>query len=265
MINAILYACKVRSLPMRFIRSASNPRVQSVKKILKTRKNPLFVVEGKKLFLEAVSANIHFEEIFVTPEVWAMEKEWLAPLEQKGVLIQTIAPSLLKNISDVETPQGIVGVARRTQPPESIQIARSALLLISIRDPGNLGAIMRSAESFGCSWIGYTSDCADPFQPKAVRASMGSAFRVPLIEISDPVSFLQQTKIPAYGLTARGRISIEDWKPSFPVILCIGSESHGLPAELPLKETIFIPMKGRVESLNAAVAASICLYDLSTR
>ncbi len=245
---------------MRMIQSSTNPRIQKFKKLLKNRKQNLFVIEGKKLFREAVAANLRFEEIFVTPDVWSHERELLEPLEHEGTTLLLITPRLLKSISDLETPQGILGVARKPQQQENLTITRVALLLVSIRDPGNFGAIVRTAEACGCDWIAYTSDCVDPFQPKVVRASMGSIFRMPVVETKDPVSFLIERKVSSYGLTVRGDKSLLNWRPEPPFILCIGSESHGLPMDLPLRETIFIPMKGRVESLNAAVASGVCLY-----
>jgi len=92
---------------------------------------------------------------------------------------------------------------------------------------------------------------------------MGSIFRVPLIEIRDPLTFLNakmEEQIQICGLASTGGIDIDEWQPTLPALICVGSESHGLPRELPLTNTISIPMEGRVESLNAAIAASVCLY-----
>jgi len=142
-----------------------------------------------------------------------------------------------------------------------------ALLLVSIRDPGNFGAIVRTAEAFGCEWIAYTADCVDPFHPKVVRSAMGSLFRVPVIEVHDKNLFLkEQSKrnVSTCGLETKGGQSLIHWKPKFPLIVCIGSESHGLPVDLPVDEKLSIAMKGSVESLNAAVAAAVFLYAIST-
>jgi len=251
---------------MRLIQSSANPHIQKVKKIGKNRQEDLFLIEGKKLLLEAVSAGLQCEEIFVTSEVWGKEQQWLESLEHKGASVYQISPRLLKSISEVETPQGIVGLARKPSPATSLSIAKFALFLISIRDPGNFGAILRAAEASGCEWVGYSSDCVDPFLPKVVRASMGSLFRVPLMERKDPTSFLKQELQPdiqACGLVTRKGRSLFEWKPVLPLIVCVGSESRGLPADLPLTERLSIPMRGKVESLNAAVAAAICLYTIS--
>jgi RNA methyltransferase, TrmH family len=172
----------------------------------------------------------------------------------------------LKSISDVETPQGIVGVAQRPKQSSGLSLRKVALLLISIRDPGNFGAIVRTAEACGCEWIAYSTDSVDPFQPKVVRSSMGSLFRVPIIEVKNVNVFLEEQMrqdISSCGLETRGGQSIDSWKPRFPLIVCIGSESHGLPPDLPVENKLSIPMKGKVESLNAAVAAALCLYAIS--
>lgn len=250
---------------MRMIQSSSNPRIRNVQKLLKNRNPHRFVIEGKKLVQEAIAARIVIEELFATPEYWALERASLEPLEKKGTSIFLITPSLLKSVSTVETPQGVLAVAQTPSLQRDSRIGRVALFLISIRDPGNFGAIVRTAEACGVEWIGYSKDCVDPFQPKVVRASMGSLFRVPLREISDPFAFLQdrmKNKVAVYGLAATGNKSLLQWKPRFPLVVCIGSESHGLPEELPLTEKISIPMMGKVESLNAAVAAAVFLYAL---
>jgi RNA methyltransferase, TrmH family len=249
---------------MPVIESSSNPRIQRIIKLLKARKQNQFVVEGKKLVQEALEAGIHFEEIFLTPAMWSSQQHWIEQLPVSPSAIYQIPPNLLKMISDVETPQGMVGVAQKPKPPATpLQITTVALLLVSIRDPGNFGAILRTAEAFGCEWVGHSSDSADPFQPKVVRSSMGSLFRIPIVEIEDFNTFLKEQikrKISTYALETRNGRSLSSWKPAFPFILCIGSESQGLPRDLPVIEKISIPMKGRVESLNAGVAAAVCIY-----
>jgi RNA methyltransferase, TrmH family len=252
---------------MRMIQSSSNPSIQKVKKIVKNRQERLFLIEGKKLLMEAADAGLNYQEIFVTPEVWAKEQSWLEPQEHRGASVYLVNPRLMKLISDVETPQGILGLAQKPSPAKSQSILKFALFLNSIRDPGNFGAILRTAEASGCEWVAYSSDCVDPFLPKVVRASMGSLFRVPLLEIINPGSFLKQELQPnvqTCGLITRNGRSLFEWRPQFPVVVCIGSETQGLPQNLPLTEKLSIPMKGKVESLNAAVAAAICLYKISS-
>ena len=252
---------------MKVIESPSNPRIVRAKKIGKKYNENLFLIEGKKLLQEAASAGIFFEEIFVIPEVWPNNQIFLKALERQGTNVSLVTLNLLKSISDVESPQGVLGIARKPVHVKPPTIAKFALLLISIRDPGNFGAILRTAEASGCEWIAHSSDCVDPFLPKVVRASMGSLFRVPLIEKKDPNFFLKQelpSEVQTCGLIPRNGRSLLEWRPEFPLVVCIGSETRGLPENLPLTEKLSIPMKGKVESLNAAVAAAICLYRISS-
>lgn len=248
---------------MRTILSSSNPRIKRIKQLNKSRKQSRFLIEGKKLLQEALEARVQLEEIYMTAEVSLKERTWIRELETQGMQLMQVTSSVFKSISDVQTPQGILGVARRPVHAQASSLSSLALLLISIRDPGNLGAIVRTAEACGCEWVACSQDCADPFQPKVIRSAMGSLFRVPVLEIEEPIAFLREQakkKVATCGLDARGGTRLTDWKPGFPLILCIGSESHGLSPDLPLTQRVAIPMKGSVESLNAAVAAAVCLY-----
>ena len=260
-------ACKERIFAMRLIQSPSNPGIRRVREILKGKDENLFVIEGKKLFDEAIRSGVLIEEVFATDEISKMHKNLLTKLEQQNVPIRLISARVARLISDVHTPPGLSGIARRPQSPDRY-FTGAGLFLISLRDPGNFGAILRSAEGAGCEIVYHSSDCADPFQPKVVRASMGSIFRIPVAEVKDPKSFLKEQQarnVAVCGLVARGGVPLREWKPAMPVLLCVGSESHGLPQDLPLMEKISIPMKGPIESLNAAVAASLCLYWISLR
>ncbi len=251
---------------MRVIESGSNPRVQRVKKVHSRHRNDLFLIEGRKLFQEAAASGIHWEEIFVTAPVLSKERELLNSKTLAGVELNIVSTRVMKTISDLDTPPGILALARRPVPPAIIYPVRMAAFLISIRDPGNFGAIIRTAEASECEFIAYTQDCVDPFLPKVVRASMGSIFRLPLLEVKNANDFLVQQKkrkIQCCSLAPRAAQSIPDWRPKFPLLVCLGSESHGLPAGLSVDEVISIPMKSGVESLNAAVAASLCLYWLA--
>jgi RNA methyltransferase, TrmH family len=243
---------------MRTIESTSNPRIQRARRVLQKRDRAHFLIEGAKLFEEAIRSGIRIEEAYFTEEAFLENRILVGELEAKDVVINRITRRLAKLITDLETPPGLIAMVKRPENhTENVQ--RLAILLIGLRDPGNVGTIIRSAEGAGCDAVFY-SDCADPFQPKVVRATMGSIFRMPVIEIKDATSFLKSKQATEIcGLSMEG-VPLNQWKPSFPVLVCVGSESHGLPPELPVTRRISIPMEARVESLNAAVAASVCLY-----
>ena len=246
---------------MRMIESSSNPRIQRARKILLRRDPDYFLVEGAKLFEEAIRSRMKIEEAYVTQEAMSENAQLIHDIESRNVAVNRISPRLTKLISDLETPPGLIAILKR---PQSVagSIKRLAICLIGVRDPGNVGAIVRSAEGAGCDAV-FHADGADPFQPKAVRASMGSIFRMPVVAVADPVTFLSAKKtqnVEISGLVTQDGVALNEWNTSFPALICVGSESHGLPAELPIAKKISIPMEGSVESLNAAVAASICLY-----
>lgn len=251
---------------MKQIESMSNPRIQEVRRILKRGNKKLFLLEGKKLLQEAMQSDVSIRDLFLTKAVLQKERQWIRKFENSGCTINIIDPSLLKVISDVETPAGIVAIALRPESGKWHAPKSFAALLYSVRDPGNFGTIVRSAEAAGCEFLIHTYDCVDPFQPKAVRASSGSVFRVPLFEIRNTGETLQDCRnqgVRLCALTPAGGISIFQTKPMFPAILLIGSETKGLPDDIAVDEKIRIPMSGRVESLNTGAAATIALYWLA--
>ena len=244
----------------RKIDSASNPRIKKVVRLLRSSSDTDWIIEGKKLFLEAISSGVIFEELFVT--------ESQLPLVAGFVKFPvTVVPEkLLKKISTVQTPQGILGIARRPAKKRPSIPTGFAALLFSIRDPGNVGTMIRAAEATSCDWIATTADCADPYQSKAIRASMGSIFRVPPIEVTDAKQFLTELSsqgVTTYGLSPHSGSNLFETAPRFPAVIVIGSESAGLPSDLPVQEELRIPMQGKVESLNAAMAATVCFYHFA--
>jgi RNA methyltransferase, TrmH family len=245
---------------MQLIESRQNPHIKQIRRILAGREREYFLIEGQKLLDEAMKSGVKLVHIFVRADYRRRER---GLLEQSGAEVHTLADSLLKYVSDVETPQGIVAIARRPELA-SVRVPKDyAGLLYSIRDPGNLGTIFRAAEAAGCEFLAMTKDCAEPYQPKVVRAAMGSLFRVPIIELEDTESYLQKCKregVSLYGLFPKGGKSLFKIEPKYPAILLIGSESHGLPEHLSLDYRLSIPMKGRVESINVAMAATIGFY-----
>jgi TrmH family RNA methyltransferase len=147
------------------------------------------------------------------------------------------------------------------------QIRRFAALLNAVRDPGNLGAIIRTAEASGCEWIACSRDCADPFQPKSVRASMGSIFRVPAFKVHDLDGFVADQRgrnVNVVALHPRNGADLPSIHPVAPSLIVIGGETAGIPGTIEVDTWIRIPMKGKVESLNTAVAASLCFYHFAS-
>lgn len=247
---------------MQLIESKSNTRLKRARRVLAGREKQYFLVEGKKLLGEAIDSGVTVDQILASPEFYKRERELL---DRSGAAaVDIVTHSLLNSLSDVETSQGVVAIAVRSPEPVVEQVLKTyAALLYAVRDPGNLGTILRGAEAAGCEFLALTPDCADPYQPKAVRASMGSVFRIRLFQVSDAVSYLKKTRSEGthlYGMFPSGGRNLFEMKPSYPALLVVGSESKGLPEELPLDTRLSIPMEGKVESINVAMAAVIGFY-----
>lgn len=247
------------------IESPANPRIRAARKMRDCPGKHAFL-EGKKLISEAIQSGVTLGDVLLTEHFLNKEKTFVKSLENHSGSFYLVSDRVMNSVSDVESPPGLISIASMnlnatTGIPESF-----GGLLFSIRNPGNFGTILRAAEASGCEFLSFTSDCVHPFAPKVIRASSGSIFRVPLLEVPDVNAYLQKLRrkrVAICGLTPDGKISLFDTRRKSRVLAVIGSESHGLPDSLELDETWRIPMKGRTESLNAAMAATLCFYVLS--
>lgn len=244
------------------IESSANPEIRELKKIADGKSKKYWVIEGRKLFYEAIDSGIIPEKIFVTPEFWEEDSARLK--SHKHAFL--IPSRVMKGVTTVQTPPGILAIAERKSIPEIIEISGIALFVNSIRDPGNLGALIRSAEAAGCSFVACSSDSADPYSLKVLRASMGSLFRMPVFKISDTLKYLnawKEKKIGTYALTPRSGTNLFEVSPKYPLLLIVGGETAGLPSGFKPDVLLTIPMKQQVESLNAAIAGSIAIFQLT--
>jgi TrmH family RNA methyltransferase len=213
------------------------------------------------LFEEAVASHIEIGAVLVSEEV--AERDW-----PSGVSVHILPKALIREIVTTESPQGIVTLVRVSESGiDSILDARGRVLLLDgIQDPGNAGAIVRAAEAFGGSGVVFLKSTVSPYNPKCLRASAGSSFRLPFVNHpeADAVRVaLSLRGVALYAAMPGAEMSIEavDWRK--PGAIVIGSEGRGVSSEWSAKATpISIPTKG-VESLNAAVAAAVILYEAS--
>lgn len=248
-----------------YITSRSNSLVMRVKKINSKRsarrEENVFCGEGPKLLAEALKWGNELETVICTQGV-------TLPEVPETVRVVEVPEALLSAMSDTETPQGIIFIARggSMELPEKLH-GRRYLVLDGIQDPGNLGTILRTADAFGADGVILCNGCADPWNPKTVRATMGAIFRLPVYEASlDEVA----TKLSAAGIPLYATALREDTIDARSIALTeaaviIGSEGRGVSARsLELCEkTIKIPMRSRCESLNAAIAASVVLWEMA--
>ncbi len=257
------------------IQSAQNSMVKhaySLKVPKKAKESEDFLCEGFHLAEEAQKSGIHMRFIFGTKEAWnSPEGQRIEQAAHRDKTKMFEAPSkIIAYMSDTVTPQGIVAVAQKKEPLWPAEGARLILGLCQIQDAGNLGTILRSAEAFGAQGLFLTEGTCDPYNPKVVRASMGSLFRMPLTQglpWQEYGRWADEKKIPMVGLAGKGEKSLLELDRTQPVLLWVGSEGEGLPADLlsACAYRVKIPMAGPTESLNAAVAASVALFHYSNK
>ena len=242
--------------------SMKNPRIQ-LWRSLSERKGRLdsgsFLVEGDKMVQEALASRFDLREILLREDRPA--PAWLPD----GVPVYVLSPHAFDAISSQRTPQGIAAVlAMHAIPPAA---GPRLLALDGVQDPGNVGTILRTADAAGFSGALLSPACADVFSPKTLRATMGSVFRLGLSFPASLPDALLLLKNQGYALLS----SQLDGEPFYsrspvtpPLVLIIGSEGNGVSEEIKALAThrLRLPMRGGAESLNAAVAAGIMMYDL---
>lgn len=247
------------------ITSRSNPLVTYVRKLNSKRAfrrgSNAFAAEGPKLLAEALRWGARVETVLCAPGVPLPE----LPARTRVV---ELPEKLLAAVADTETPQGIVFICqgKSLAVPERLE-GRRWLVLDGVQDPGNVGTIWRAADAFGADGLILCNGCADPWSPKTVRSTMGAVFRLPVYEgtIEDAARRLAAACIPLYAAALREDArDIRDVPLSCAAVV-IGSEGRGVSDEtLSLcQKAVRIPMRARCESLNAAVAASVALWEMA--
>ena len=259
-------------MPVRIIESKQNPRLKELRKALAhpgRNDRGLVAIEGPNLVGEALRAGLRVDSIFVASGYDVVEGE--AGTEAAKIDIFVVPPEYLKSVLITETPQPLAalveppdwtwahlfGTRKRTTP--------LIVVLAGIQDPGNLGTMVRSAEAFGADGVICLPGTVNPWNPKAVRASAGSTFRVPILCVDEQQALteLREAGVRVMSTTVAGAQPADLVDLADPVALVIGNEGNGVPAELAAKTdgAVTIPCPGPVESLNAAVAASVLLYE----
>lgn len=230
------------------------------------KENGLFVLEGLRICDDAAQNNIQFDKFIVSNTAFSKLKKDIEKLSENAVDCYKIPDNLFKKISDTISPQGIMAVAKI--PSKSLDIIDSKgkyIALENVSDPSNLGAVARTGEALGISGIILSAVGCDPYSPKVLRASMGTLLRIPVIILQD---FSEE--IGKLGLKTYAAVVDNTAKPitevSFEAGSCIiiGNEANGITDETKkVSDSLFtIPMSGRAESLNAAVAASISIWEM---
>lgn len=250
------------------ITSTSNPQVKHLLKLLKKAKTrnteDVFVAEGMKMYLEAPKERIR--KIYLSESLYREQGEKFL----SGPDTEVLADPVFFQVSDTKTPQGILCILSQYHYTLSDLLKAGAphlLLLENLQDPGNLGTIMRTAEGAGADGIILSRDCVDLYNPKTIRSTMGSVYRMPFLYVDslpEILPLLKERGVTTYAAHLQGKrlYDQEDYRGG--CAFFIGNEGNGLSEELSRHADtwIRIPMGGKLESLNAAVAASILMYEV---
>lgn len=258
-------------MPVRIVQSQQNARLKELRRALaqpSRERTGLVGIEGPHLVTEALRAGLHLRCVFVAQDAESLLGPLHLPVDTEVLLLPR---SILSRALTTETPQPIAALV---QPPDwtlshvlgaGRKIAPLVVVLAGLQDPGNLGTILRSAEAFGADGILALPGTVSPWNVKAVRASAGSVFRIPFLTVSEREAFerLREGDIKTFVASPRAARPVDLVSLAEPSALLIGNEGNGVPPELAARadEIITIPCPGPVESLNAAVAASVLLYE----
>jgi TrmH family RNA methyltransferase len=259
---------------MAVITSRQHPRVKRARALLdpdQRRREGRFLAEGVRLLEEAFSSQLNCEALFYSSKLAGLERgqELLKKAREAKTPLWEVTESVLAWMKETKTSQGAIGLFRQPEWPEPWESPlRSGLVIVacSIRDPGNLGTIIRMGEAAGARGLLLTAGTVDPYHPKALRASMGSLFRFPVILLDDPAGRLAAERSSGTQVAAAvslGGVLPESVDLTRPTFLVLGGESHGIPEDFlaGASHRIAIPMAPPVESLNVAMAAAILLYE----
>lgn len=256
------------------ITSAANAKIKNVIQLLnktkQRRAQNVFVVEGVRMALEAPPEKLR--EIYVSESFWKKrENQKLLAAHPTG-RIMVVRDDVFRRMSDTVTPQGILCVVERMEyalldllEKKDVQ-AQTYLVLEDIQDPGNLGTMLRTGEGAGIGGVIMSRGCADIYNPKTIRSTMGSVYRVPFCYVEDMrrlVQVLHKHGVHTYAAHLSGTKSYDKVKYGGRTAFLIGNEGNGLSEELAqaAQTKIRIPMEGEVESLNAAISAGILMYE----
>lgn len=257
---------------MQIISSTNNKAVKAIRSLhsRKGRKATAgFWVEGIRLVGVASEQGAAIEQLVVCQDLLtsSFAYELIARLESLGTQVLRVTERVFASLSVKQGPQGLGAVVRQNWGtlPEQLEPGQLWVALREVQDPGNLGSIMRTADATGCTGLILIGDCTDPYDPSAVRGSMGSVFALRLVQVAE-ADFLRWQKLHSINLIGSSGAAKLDYRQANyirPLVLLSGSERQGLPDSLlqACDNLVSIPMTGAADSLNLAVATGIVLYE----
>lgn len=255
------------------ITSISNVRVKQLLAWQKKRKvreaDAVYIVEGIRMYAEAPEEKV--KEVYVSESFYYKKKEELQ-LDKWSKKLEILSDSVYAHVSDTKTPQGVLVVMEQMQYSmeqileEKNGVKPLLMVLDNLQDPGNLGTILRAGEAAGVTGVLMSSDCVDIYNPKVIRSTMGSIYRMPFLyteHLEKVIKELKDRGIHTYAAHLQGKHSYEEEDYSQGTAFLIGNEGNGLRAEVADAAEIYIkiPMCGEVESLNAAIASAVLMFE----
>ena len=252
------------------ITSAKSDRIKEIKKLAKSssyrREKGVYIVEGIRMFREIPNDSI--SEVYVAEGAYdKLKSDILSKISEEKIIF--VADHIFASMSETNTPQGVLVLVKISEKTlKNIDISQRSFILIAehLQDPGNLGTIIRTAEGAGVTGIVLSDDCVDLYNPKVIRSTMGSIFRVPVYVSQDlvgDINWLKSRGVCIFGAHLDGKeFYDEDYSKSCGFL--IGNEGNGLSNEVSATadKLIKIPMCGKVESLNAATSAAVIAYEV---
>ena len=253
------------------ITSISNAQVKQVcayvQKAKERRKNHIFVVEGPKMFEEAPADRIY--KVYATKSFCDKHTTDGMGTKLKETGFEVVSDEVLAKMSDTKTPQGILCLVKWPEYSlDDLLLKRNGVFVVleDLQDPGNLGTIIRTGEGAGIAGVIMSGNTVDIFNPKTIRATMGSIYRVPFVYVQDmaeAIRRLQKSDIAVYAAHLKGKQYYDAFDYTKGSAFLIGNEGNGLKEETALLADTYvkIPMAGQVESLNAAIATTLFMYE----
>lgn len=254
--------------------SPRNPRLTAARRLVRRGQRDRlgrFLAEGPQAVREALAADVAVHDLFVTEAAAARHGDLIAVAGGRGIAVHEISDAVAAELAETVTPQGIVAVCDAVAvawPAPDLSGSSLVAVLVQARDPGNAGTVIRVADAAGADAVLLTAGSVDPHNGKAVRASVGSLFHLPVGTGGDPLTVIAALRAAGLRVLAAdaGGVDLDDLAESgalaAPTAWLFGNEAHGLdPAIAAAADAVVaVPIHGRAESLNLATAAAVCLY-----
>jgi TrmH family RNA methyltransferase len=256
---------------------AHSPRLKAARRLTKRafrQRERAFLAEGPQAVAEAHRCGAHITDLFVTVPARSRHHDLVTAIADAGIPVHVVSGEIMDELAQTVTPQGVLAVCGFVDVPLT-EVTRSrpaptlVALLANVRDPGNAGTVLRTADAAGAHAVVFADASVDPYNGKCVRASAGSLFHLPVVagaRLEDAVATMRDAGLRIVAADGRAGRSLDDpgvrARLAEPTAWMFGNEAWGLPPELVAlaDEAVAVPIYGHAESLNLAAAAAVCLY-----